>query len=187
MALVVKNLPVNAGDRYGFGPWVRKIPGERNGNPLQYSCLENPMDRGAWWATIHGVTESDGTEVTYHTCSNPCLESCLKGIQEALLDKMQGEGASWGHLPLHVLSYADCDGLCVNQDKSWEISAGEWLVYSIRVRPPLRHQGTNPCPMTPAHLFHCNETIYLRAIFPLDSRSPDVPLEKSVCRSTSDS
>ena len=91
---MVKNQPVNAGDRYGFGPWVRKIPGERNGNPLQYSCLENPMDRGAWWATIHGVTESDGTEVTYHTCSNPCLESCLKGIQEALLDKMQGEGAS---------------------------------------------------------------------------------------------
>ena len=38
--------------------------------------------------------ESDTTEVTYHTCSNPCLESCLKGIQEALLDKMQGEGAS---------------------------------------------------------------------------------------------
>ena len=35
-------------------PWVRKIPGEGNGNPLQYSCLENPMDGGAWWATVHG-------------------------------------------------------------------------------------------------------------------------------------
>ena len=40
----------------GFDPWVGKIPGEGNGNPLQYSCLENPMDRGAWWATVHGVT-----------------------------------------------------------------------------------------------------------------------------------
>ena len=45
-----------------FDPWVGKIPGEGNGNPLQYSCLENPMDWGAWWATVHGVTESDMTE-----------------------------------------------------------------------------------------------------------------------------
>ena len=41
-----------------FDPWVGKIPGEGNGYPLQYSCLENPMDREASWATIHGVTKS---------------------------------------------------------------------------------------------------------------------------------
>ena len=35
-----------------------RFPGEKNDNPLQYSCLENPMDRGAWWATVHAVTES---------------------------------------------------------------------------------------------------------------------------------
>ena len=45
-----------------FCEWSVTYPGEGNGNPLQYSCLENPMDRGAWWATIHGVTESDMTE-----------------------------------------------------------------------------------------------------------------------------
>ena len=44
--------------RHGFHPWVEKIPGEGNGNPLQYSCLENSMDRGAWWATAHGITKS---------------------------------------------------------------------------------------------------------------------------------
>ena len=43
--------------RRGFNPWVGKIPWRRHGNPLQYSCLENPIDRGAWWATVHRVTK----------------------------------------------------------------------------------------------------------------------------------
>ena len=47
----------NAGDRGSF-PGSGKSPGEGNGNPLQYSCLENPMDKGAWLATVHGVTKS---------------------------------------------------------------------------------------------------------------------------------
>ena len=58
---VVKNLPDNAGDA---GPITgsRRSPGGGNGNPLQYACLENSMDRGTWWATVHGVAkESDMT------------------------------------------------------------------------------------------------------------------------------
>ena len=45
-------------ERHGFDPWVGKIPWMRRGNPLQYSCLENPMGRGAWWATAHMVSKS---------------------------------------------------------------------------------------------------------------------------------
>ena len=41
-----------------FDPWVQKIPREENGSPLQYFCLENPVDRGAWWATVHGVPKN---------------------------------------------------------------------------------------------------------------------------------
>ena len=51
-----KESACNAGDLNSIPDWERS-PGERNGNPLQYSCLENPMDRGAWWATVHGVTK----------------------------------------------------------------------------------------------------------------------------------
>jgi len=49
--------------RPGFSPWVGKILGGGHGNSLQYSCLEKAMDRGAWWPTVLGVTESDRTAV----------------------------------------------------------------------------------------------------------------------------
>ena len=54
---MVKNLPANAEDA-GSIPGSGRSPGEGNGNPHQDSCLGNPMDRGAWWATIHGVAKS---------------------------------------------------------------------------------------------------------------------------------
>ena len=58
---VVKNPPTNSGDA-SLIPGLGRSPGEGNDNPLQYSCLGNPMDRGAWWATVPGVTkESDTT------------------------------------------------------------------------------------------------------------------------------
>ena len=53
----VKASACNAGD-LGSIPGSGRSPGEGNGNPLQYSCLENPMDGGAWWATVHGVAKS---------------------------------------------------------------------------------------------------------------------------------
>ena len=64
---MVKNLPANAGDA-GSIPGSGRFPGEGHSNPLQYSCLENPVDRGAWWATVHGVAESNMIEATQHAC-----------------------------------------------------------------------------------------------------------------------
>ena len=75
MALAVKNLPANVGDIRDMGliPGSGRSPGGRCGNPLQYSCLENPKDRGAWWATVHGVAKS-------WTKLKQISTSALKGI-----------------------------------------------------------------------------------------------------------
>ena len=60
MEPVVKNPLADAADVRDLGsiPGSERSPGGRNGSPLQYSCLENPMDRGAWWTTVHGVAKN---------------------------------------------------------------------------------------------------------------------------------
>ena len=66
VAQMVKNPPANAGDTEDTDlvPGLGRSPGEGNSSPVQYSCLENPMDRGDWRATVHRGTESDMTEAT---------------------------------------------------------------------------------------------------------------------------
>ena len=63
---MVKNSPANAVDIRDTGsiPGLGRCPGEGHDNPLQYPCLENPMDRGAWWAMVHRVVETVPTEAT---------------------------------------------------------------------------------------------------------------------------
>ena len=76
VALVAENPPANEGDRRDTGsvPESGRSPGDGNGNPLQYSCQENPTDRGAWWATVYRVTEeSETTERLNNNNSNPGL------------------------------------------------------------------------------------------------------------------
>ena len=72
MALVVKNPPANAGGIRDVGliPGLRRSPGGGHGNPLQYSCMVNPMDRVAWWATVHRVAKSWTRlkQLSIHTC-----------------------------------------------------------------------------------------------------------------------
>ena len=73
VALVVKNSLANAGGAKDVAwiPGSGRCPGERNGNPLQYSCLENSVDRGAWPATVHRIAESQIRPSTKH---NKCIE-----------------------------------------------------------------------------------------------------------------
>ena len=73
VAPVVKNPPANAGDVRDVSliPESGRSPGGRHDNPLQFSCLENPIDRGAWPATIHRVAESDTTEAILHSQDGP--------------------------------------------------------------------------------------------------------------------
>ena len=74
---MVKSLSSSAGDIRDMGsiPDSGRYPGGGHDNPLQYSCLENLMDREAWQSMVHRIAEMDTTEVTLHACTHPHLEA----------------------------------------------------------------------------------------------------------------
>ena len=81
---MVKNLPAIAGDAEASGstPGLERSPEGGNGNPLRYSCLENPLDREAWWATVHGVTESQTQPSTHaHTDQSLAVMVCSAQVE----------------------------------------------------------------------------------------------------------
>ena len=86
---MVKYLAASAGDirDEGLIPGLERSPGEGNGNPLQYFCLDNPMDRGAWQATVHGVTR-----VEHDLASKPpSPPKCFQVIRHPRKEKLKGE------------------------------------------------------------------------------------------------
>ena len=76
---VVKSPPANAGDLRdsGLTPGLGRSPGGGHGNPLQYSCMENPKDRGAWWATVHGVTKSQSRSDLAAAAAATCQQKAI--------------------------------------------------------------------------------------------------------------
>ena len=101
MPLVVKNLPAKAGDmRCGFDPWVGKIPGGRNGYPLRYSCLENPVDRGVWWLQHNAL---------YPLCIAFDILKTISTEMNSILKKL-ALGICRGDLNLGHQEVAECRG-----------------------------------------------------------------------------
>ena len=96
----VKNPPAmqEMQETLGSFPGWGRSPRGGNGNPLQYSCWENPMDRGTWWATVHGVTESDVT--TYLTHVDPISGVQIQGVP---VPRGHGECAAPQDAPLTLL------------------------------------------------------------------------------------
>ena len=81
---MVKNLPASAGD-LGSVPGSGRSPGEGNGDPLQYSCQGNLMDRGAWWATVHGVMKELDTTERLDNRADSCQQ-----VMRAICDEQVG-------------------------------------------------------------------------------------------------
>ena len=95
VALVAKNLPANAGDvDVGSIPGLGRSPGGGHGNPLQYSFLENPVDRGAWQATVHGVAKSWTRLKQLSTAWHICLVAHSRGLLPYMYIYILREGSS---------------------------------------------------------------------------------------------
>ena len=97
----------NAGDAGDMGsiPGLGRDPGEGNGYPLQYSCLENPMNRGAWWATVHRVTKSWTwlKRLSMHACTRTCFlvhSSCCD-----FTGQKESERTPWGPFVRHCIPF----------------------------------------------------------------------------------
>ena len=115
--LVVKNPPASAGDTGDTGsiPGSGRSPGEGNGNPLQCCCLENPMDRGAWWASVHGLTRVGRELVTKQQRS-----VALKGLPASL-----SRGGLWHAWGSSTRSESHCCWPCPHYKPTTWMKSGE--------------------------------------------------------------
>ena len=110
---VVKNLPANARDT-GLIPGSGRSPRRGNGNPLQYSCWKNPMDRGAWWATVHGVTKELDTTERLNNNSMLIAIVCSLLQSQNMSFSTNGVSSCWG-----IKNYNDCfPVMCISESET---------------------------------------------------------------------
>ena len=116
----------------GLIPGSGRSPGGGNGNPLQYSCLENPMDRGAWWATVHGVTKSwTGLSIPAHRrAAAPATKPQL------IPGQLAGSLRSWISLRMHLVITEEAqDGKKQLHSTSQNATAGETISLHFPTQP----------------------------------------------------
>ena len=154
----------NAGD-LGSIPRSGKSPGEGNGTPLQYSCLENPMDRGAWWATIHGVAKSQTWLSDFTFTGDLCTmrreeEGVLISTQSKICINFtisspysQSTVRKWGEMKVSQLCQTLCNPMDYTVHGILHARILEWVAYpfpSGSSRPRNRTGG----------LLHCRQILY---------------------------
>ena len=127
VALVVKNSPANAGDERDMGliPGLGRSPGGGHGNPLQYSRLENPMDRGAWQVTVHGIAKS---QTQLQLLSTHCSTTTT------------GDNENSNSWCFRALSEAWCQVLYIYIDPYYCIKVSATMIPVSRMRKPSRCQ-----------------------------------------------
>ena len=169
---VVKNLPANAGDARDTGliPGWGRPPGGKNGNPLQYSCLENPMDKGAWWATVHRVTKS-WTQLSAHIqCFN--VQGRSQGFKDLKVNKKCSVAKNRNPFPeAHVKQNQHPELSCWKDRGPWCGRGGSSLN---------SHSGTSwlcrSAPLcAPVHSSHLHNQLLTSRLFSPRRRTHDPP------------
>ena len=131
----------NAGD-LGLIPGSERSPGEGNGNPLQYSCLENPMDRGAWWATVHGVAKSQ-TRLSNFTFSFQNHQKLRQKWSKCQWVISTVKGSEWASLMTYDSSWGVLGGERKSRVWKWQRRARRT---SSSFKPRVRAVGGNTAP-----------------------------------------
>ena len=133
----------------GSIPMSGRSPGEGNGNPLQYSCLENPVDRGAWWAAAHRVTKSRArlSDFTSLHLLTRLLRSLCAG-QEATVRTRHGT-TDWFHVGKRVRQGCILSLCCLTYMQSTSCKMPGWMKHKLESRLPRKISITSDMQMTP--------------------------------------